>query len=159
MAILKIYLPRAVVRWFQYGTFCPLFRLHGFREPTTWIPTLQGGPNEVWSYGEEVYEILKEFLFLRERLRPYIMEQMRTASEKGVPPMRPLFFDFPKDLESYEIEDQFMFGPNLLVAPVTFNEARMREVYLPPGTTWKDAWSDQVYQGGQTITADAPLEN
>ena len=147
-----------LVRWFQFGAFCPLFRLHGFREPTTWIPTLQGGPNEVWSYGEEVYAILKEFLFLRERLRPYIMEQMRTASEKGAPPMRPLFFDFPKDSASYNIEDQFMFGPDLLVAPVIFEGARTREVYLPAGTTWKDAWTGQVYLGGQTLTAAAPLE-
>ena len=147
-----------LVRWFQYGTFCPLFRLHGFREPTTWIPTLQGGPNEVWSYGEDVYKILKEYLFLRERLRPYIMEQMRAASEKGAPPMRPLFFDFPKDPDSYKIEDQFMFGPDLMVAPVIFEGARTRDVYLPAGTTWKDAWSDKFYQGSQTITVDAPLD-
>ena len=70
------------MRWFQYGAFCPLFRLHGFRIPNTRVPTLQGGPNEVWSFGEEVYGILKEFLFLRERLRPYIMEQMRTAQRE-----------------------------------------------------------------------------
>jgi alpha-D-xyloside xylohydrolase len=147
-----------LVRWFQYGAFCPLFRLHGYREPTTRIPTLQGGPNEVWSYGEEVYGILKEYLFLRERLRPYIMEQMRAASEKGAPPMRPLFFDFPGDGASYAVEDQFMFGPDLLVAPVLLEGARARDVYLPAGTTWKDAWSGQIYPGGQTITADAPLK-
>jgi alpha-D-xyloside xylohydrolase len=147
-----------LVRWFQYGAFCPLFRLHGFRIPNTRVPTLQGGPNEVWSYGEEVYGILKEFLFLRERLRPYIMEQMRTASANGAPPMRPLFFDFPRDAASYQVEDQFMFGPDLLVAPVTFEGARGREVYLPAGTSWKDAWTGKVYPGRQTIYADAPLE-
>ena len=147
-----------LVRWFQYGAFCPLFRLHGFRIPNTRVPTLQGGPNEVWSYGEEVYGILKEFLFLRERLRPYIMEQMRTASANGAPPMRPLFFDFPRDAASYQVEDQFMFGPDLLVAPVTFEGARGRKVYLPTGISWKDAWTGKVYPGGQTIHADAPLE-
>ena len=147
-----------LVRWFQYGAFCPLFRLHGFRMPFTWTPTLQGGPNEVWSYGEEAYGILKKFLFLRERLRPYIMDQMRAASEKGTPPMRPLFFDFPTDPASYTIEDQFMFGPDLLVAPVIFEGMRSREVYLPAGSDWKDAWAGQVYPGGQTITADAPLD-
>jgi len=80
-----------------------------------------------------VYTILEEFLFLRERLRPSIMEQARAASEKGSPPMRPLFFDFPKDEGSYKVEDQFMFGPDLLVAPVLYEGARSREVY-PGGT-------------------------
>ncbi|HEX6032995.1 MAG TPA: hypothetical protein VFY83_01130, partial [Anaerolineales bacterium] len=111
-----------------------------------------------WSYGEDVYNILEEFLFLRERLRPYIMEQARAASEKGSPPMRPLFFDFPKDEGSYKVEDQFMFGPDLLVAPVLHEGARSRQVYLPAGTTWKDAWTDEIFPGGQTITADAPLK-
>jgi len=106
-----------------------------------------------------VYTILEEFLFLRERLRPSIMEQARAASEKGSPPMRPLFFDFPKDEGSYKVEDQFMFGPDLLVAPVLYEGARSREVYLPAGTTSKDAWTDEVFQGGQTITADAPLKH
>jgi alpha-D-xyloside xylohydrolase len=152
------YFRELLVRWFQYGAFCPLFRLHGFREPTTWIPTLQGGPNEVWSYGETVYAILKEFLFLRERLRPYIMEQMRLAHEKGVPPMRPLFFDFPADPQSYSIEDQFMFGPNLLVAPVLFEGDRSRPVYLPAGADWTDAWTGSELKGGAQIVADAPLE-
>ena len=72
--------------------------------------------------------------------------------------MRPLFFDFPRDAASYQVEDQFMFGPDLLVAPVTFEGARGREVYLPAGTSWKDAWTGKVYPGRQTIYADAPLE-
>jgi alpha-D-xyloside xylohydrolase len=86
------------------------------------------------------------------------MEQMLTASETGAPPMRPLFFDFPNDPASYGVEDQFMFGPDLLVAPVTIESARSRDVYLPTETTWKDAWTDEVYQGGQSITIDAPLD-
>ncbi len=147
-----------LVRWFQYGAFCPVFRLHGFRLPANEAPVWHGGPNEVWSYGEEVYSILKEFLFLRERLRPYIMEQARAASEKGIPPMRPMFFDFPKDEESYQVEDQFLFGPDLLVAPVLYEGARARQVYLPAGTIWKDVWTGEVFQGGQTIVAEAPLE-
>ncbi len=147
------------LRWFQYGAFCPLFRLHGFREPMTRLPILMGGPNEVWSYGEEAYGILKDFLFLRERLRPYIMVQMRAASAKGTPPMRPLFYDFPNDDAAYAVDDEFMFGPDLLVAPVLSAGVRQRAVYLPAGTTWKDAWTGQTYAtGGQTIRADAPLE-
>jgi alpha-D-xyloside xylohydrolase len=86
------------------------------------------------------------------------MQHMRLASEKGFPLMRPLLFDFPGDETCWGVEDQFMFGPDLLVAPVLYEGKRNRPVYLPPGTTWTDAWSDQVFAGGQWITAEAPLE-
>ncbi|MCS7222173.1 MAG: glycoside hydrolase family 31 protein [Anaerolineae bacterium] len=150
------YFRELIVRWFQYGAFCPLFRLHGFRKPTSGWHT--GGPNEVWSFGSEAYAIIKELLFLRERLRPYIMEQMRLAHEQGIPPMRPLFFDFPEDKDSWAIEDQFMFGPDLLVAPVLHEGARRREIYLPNGATWADAWTGEAFDGGRWIRAEAPLE-
>lgn len=148
-----------VVRWFQYGLFCPLFRLHGNRLPgngsgASW----SGGPNEVWSFGEEAYDIIKALLFLRERLKPYIMEQMKSAHETGAPPMRPLFFDFPEDLHTWDIDDQFMFGPDYLVAPVLEYGARARKVYLPAGSTWRDAWSGAVHKGGQWLEVAAPLE-
>ncbi len=152
------YFRELIVRWFQYGAFCPLFRLHGFREPAALVPTPVGGPNEVWSFGEEAYAIIKELLFLRERLRPYIMQHMRLASEKGTPLMRPLLFDFPGDETCWTVDDQFMFGPDLLVAPVLYEGMRSRTVYLPAGTTWTDAWSDELFAGGQWITAEAPLE-
>ena len=147
-----------IVRWFQYGVFCPLFRLHGFREPAIRRPVPAGGPNEVWSFGETAYNIIRELMFLRERLRPYIMDQMRLASERGVPPMRPVFFDFSGDERCWSVDDQFMFGPDLLVAPVLYEGTRRREVYLPAGTNWTDAWTGQTFEGGQQITADAPLE-
>jgi len=147
-----------IVRWFQYGAFCPLFRLHGFREPAIRHPVPEGGPNEVWSFGETAYNIIRELMFLRERLRPYIMDQMRLASEHGVPPMRPVFFDFPGDERCWSVDDQFMFGPDLLVAPVLHEGARSREVYLPVGTSWTDVWTGQVFEGGRQIAADAPLE-
>ncbi len=144
-----------IVRWFQYGTFCPLFRLHGNREP--WEDT-SGQPNEVWSFGEDAYGIIKEYLFMRERLRPYIMEQMRVAHENGTPVMRPLFFDFPGDEKAWEVEDQYMFGPDILVAPVLYEGAMKRDVYLPSGTYWRDVWSGERVEGGQVIEVDAPLE-
>ena len=144
-----------LVRWFQYGAFCPLFRLHGMRSPAT---NKTGGPNEVWSYGEEAYSILCDFLNLRERLRPYIMTQMRVAAESGLPPMRPLFFDFQDDAEAYTVDDAFMFGPDLLVAPVLTAGAVEREVYLPAGCEWTNAWSGAVVTGGQAVSVDAPLE-
>jgi len=148
-----------VIRWFQYATFCPLFRLHGYRRLTTDASQMMhsGGPNEAWSFGDEAYTIIKDLLFLRERLHSYILEQMQSAHEKGVPPMRPLFFDFPEDDESRRIDDQFLFGSDLLVAPVVTEGARHREVYLPAGTVWSDAWSEQIFDGGRYITAEAPL--
>lgn len=145
-----------IVRWFQYGVFCPIFRLHGHRQPSP--EPLYGAPNEIWSFGEPAYEIISKLLFLRERLEPYILEQMHLASTRGLPPMRPLFFDFPADEECVKVEDQFLFGPDLLIAPVLFEGARSRNVYLPAGTTWRDAWTDERYEGGQWIAVDAPLE-
>ena len=135
-----------VVRWFQYSAFCPLFRLHGYRNPerNTGAMIDTGEENEAWSFGDEAYSIIKGLLFLRERLRPYIEEQMQVASDSGVPPMRPLFFDFPEDSESFIVDDQFLLGPDLLVAPVLYEGARSRKVYLPLGTTWTDAWSGET---------------
>jgi alpha-D-xyloside xylohydrolase len=154
-----------IVRWFQFGVFCPVFRLHGIRQPGTMIGAEQtGAANEIWSFGDEQYEIIRRLLFLRERLRPYVMDQMRVAHETGLPPMRPLFLDFPGDPVSWEVEDQFLFGGDVLVAPVYTEGARERRVYLPSGpagpgvTTWRDAWSGAEHAGGQWITAPAPLE-
>lgn len=156
------YFQELIVRWFQYGAFCPLFRLHGWRNsslthPESCDPT-KGGPNEIWSFGDRAYGLIKELLFLRERLRPYIMRQMKLASTKGTPPMRPLFFDFPNDPACHAADDQFMFGPDLLVAPILHQGATGRDVYLPAGAKWTDAWTGKTIKGGQTIQADAPLD-
>ncbi len=156
------YFQELIVRWFQYGAFCPLFRLHGWRNsslthPETSDPT-RGGPNEVWRFGDRAYDIIKEILLLRERLRPYIMKQMKLASTKGTPPMRPLFFDFPDDDRAQAVDDQFMFGPDLLVAPVLHPGVTGRKVYLPAGAKWADAWTGKVFKGGQTVKAAAPLD-
>ncbi|MCA9241490.1 MAG: glycoside hydrolase family 31 protein [Planctomycetales bacterium] len=151
-----------LIRWFQYGAFCPLFRLHGWRNsslehPESSDPT-KGGPNEVWSFGDQAYEILRKYLLLRERLRPYIMDQMRAASQTGCPPMRPLFFDFWADVQAYEVDDQYLFGPDILVAPILEPGAAMRRVYLPQGAKWTDAWTGETLAGGQTIESPAPIE-
>ncbi len=156
-----------MVRWFQFGVFCPIFRVHGVRRHRN-APIKPGDPiadplsptvpNEVWSFGEETYALLAEQLRLRERLRPYVMEQMRSAQSTGVPPMRPLFIDFPADRRAWEIEDQYMFGPDILVAPVVAEGVRARSVYLPAGASWRDAWTDAVTPGGAWLDAAAPLE-
>jgi alpha-D-xyloside xylohydrolase len=147
-----------LVRWFQFGVFSPLCRLHGFRLPGTMEGAGQSGaPNEVWSFGDEVYEILRRWLALRERLRPYVMDTMRTAHTEGLPPMRPLFLNFPGDETCWEIADQFLLGDDLLVAPVITEGAVERKVYLPAGTQWCDAWTGASLAGGQWLTAPAPL--
>lgn len=147
-----------IVRWFQYGVFCPLFRLHGSRDPRKGRDE-KFGPNEVWSFGKRAYGIISELMFLRERLRPYIMRQMKRASKTGAPPMRPLFFDFSEDKESWNVEDQFMFGPDILVAPVAHRGMRKRRVYLPAGTRWIDVRDGSVCSGGKDLSASAPLES
>ena len=150
------YFRELIVRWFQFGAFCPIFRSHGHRLPNT--NDFNGGPNEVWSFGEPVYQIIKKYMFLRERLRPYIKEQMFKASETGIPPMRPLFVDFPSDPLCFQVEDEYLFGSDLLVVPVLEADARMRNVYLPAGSAWRDAWTDQVHTGGQWFSVEAPLD-
>ncbi|HEY3608076.1 MAG TPA: TIM-barrel domain-containing protein, partial [Pseudonocardiaceae bacterium] len=148
-----------LVRWFQYGTFCPLFRLHGFRGPGQVLsPATTGLPNEVWSYGDEVYGILADHLRLRERLRPYVMRQMRTAAATGLPPMRPVFLEFPDDPPAWQVEDAFLLGPDLLVAPVAEAGVRERAVHLPAGARWTDAWTGEERDGGATVTVAAPIE-
>jgi len=148
-----------IVRWFQFGVFSPICRLHGARQPFRMVDgELTGAANEVWSFGEREYEILRRLLFLRERLRPYVMAQMRIAHESGLPPMRPLFLNHPADQTSWEVEDQFLLGDDLLVAPVTHEGAQQREVYLPAGATWRDAWTGVQCRGGGWVTAPAPLD-
>lgn len=155
-----------LVRWFQYGVFCPIMRLHGVRrqsvKPREDVgkadPNHPNVANEVWSYGEETCELLSDQIRLRERIKPYVMAQMKRAETTGLPPMRPLFVDYPDDPQAWEIEDQFMFGPDLVVAPVLSQGCRSRSVYLPTGTTWHDAWTGEAIEGGTTLDADAPLD-
>lgn len=149
------YFRELIVRWFQYGVFCPLFRLHGVRLPAV---DKGGSDNEVWTFAEEAYAVIRPLMQLRERLRPYIMEQMKTAHERGIPPMRPLLVDFPDDPAAWKVEDQFMFGPDILVAPVTGQGVRSRPVYLPAGSEWIDAATGRSHAGGNTLTFEAPLE-
>ncbi len=156
-----------LVRWFEWGAFCPVFRMHGERSP--WYEREEefidgvrqltsGQDNEVWSFGEDNYQILSKYLFIREKLRPYIRECMKAASESGAPVMRPLFYDFPEDKTCWEIEDSYMFGPDLLVSPVMSAGAVEREIYLPAGSTWTDAYTKKTYDGGQKITVPAPID-
>ncbi|MCQ2539986.1 MAG: family 31 glucosidase [Acetatifactor sp.] len=156
-----------LVRWFAWGAFCPVFRMHGERSP--WYEREQefrngvrqltsGQDNEVWSFGEDNYKILSKYLFIREKLRPYIRECMKAASECGAPVMRPLFYDFSEDKAAWAVEDSYMFGPDLLVSPVMEAGATERKIYLPAGSTWTDAYTKKTYEGGQWVTVPAPID-
>ena len=155
-----------LIRWFQWGVFSPVMRLHGNRDPQVLpeqpyrdgiaqCPT--GAPNEVWSYGEETGEILTSCLQLREKLKSYISKIMAETHEKNSPIMRTMFFEFPDQAESWNIYDQYCFGPDLLVAPVMHEGTRSRDVWLPAGETWIDFYTHEHYAGGQTLHHCAPL--
>jgi alpha-D-xyloside xylohydrolase len=158
-----------LIRWFQWGCFCPVMRLHGDREPHKPPMGAEGGAacvsgadNEIWSYSDEVYRICERYIRIRETLRPYIEGLMKAAHERGTPVIRPLFYDFPGDKDAWETEDQYMFGPDILVAPVVYEGRRERELYLPAGGgdagDWADVWTGKRYRGGARITVEAPLE-
>jgi len=152
-------------RWFAWGCFCPVMRLHGDREPrqpqfgtTGGAHCCSGANNEVWSYGEEVYAICVKYINLREKLRDYTRELMLQAHLKGTPVIRAMFIEFPEDERCFEVEDQYMYGDKYLVAPVMYAGLKEREVYLPKGAKWKNLDSEEIFEGGQTITCDAPLD-
>jgi alpha-D-xyloside xylohydrolase len=155
-----------LIRWFAFGAFSPVFRLHGFRVPkiepqqavidgVTQMAT--GSDNEIWSFGEENYEIMKSYIEMRERLRPYIRSCMKEAHEKGTPVMRTMFYEFPDDMDCWNSESQYMFGPDILVAPIFELGQRSREVYLPKNQLWKNARTDEIVEGGQVVSVEAPV--
>ncbi|MDO5080655.1 glycoside hydrolase family 31 protein [Buchananella hordeovulneris] len=147
------------IRWFQFGAFCPLFRLHGHREPREQVGGVApGGANEVWSYGPVAYDIAATYLHLREKLRPYLHQVMAEAARTGIPPMRSLFLEFPADPAAWEHPQQFLLGSDLLVCPVLAPGITELDVYLPAGARWRDPATGQMYDGGATVRVPAPLE-
>ncbi len=154
------YFRELIVRWFQYGVFCPVLRLHGSRnghDRTRDIIEPTGGDNELWSFGERNLEILKELVMLRERLRPYIKKHMDIASEKGYPVMRPMFFEFPGDEVCYELGGQYMFGSDILFAPITAQGETEKRVYLPAGE-WIRTTDKTTCTGGQFVVCHAEVD-
>ncbi|KAF9888015.1 hypothetical protein FE257_009405 [Aspergillus nanangensis] len=160
------------VRWFQWGAFCPVMRLHGDREPRQPVRGTTGGAscasgadNEVWSYGPEVYEVCKKYMLLREALRGYTRGLMREAHEKGSPVMRTLFYEFPGDPQCWKIGTQYMYGQRYLCCPVLQEGQRELKVYLPVLSSGR--WvpfqpggkqEQEGYKGGQWIQISAPLD-
>jgi len=127
-----------------------------YRKPFDEPLPKSGADNEVWSFGEDVYEILKDLLRLRERLRPYIHEIMKAASEHGIPALRPMFLEYPQDPICETIEDQFMFGPEILWRPCYVRVPGPESIFAD-GVNWLDAWNGETHAGGMFI--DAPLRS
>lgn len=153
------YFKELIVRWFQFGVFSPVMRLHGSRirhGEKSQIIEPSGDPNELWSFGERNFEILKELVLFREKLRPYIKEQMQTASEKGYPVMRPMFFEYPEDEICYTLDSQYFFGEDIIFAPIVKQGQTSREVYLPEGE-WVLLKDRSRYTRG-TYTVNAEIE-
>jgi alpha-D-xyloside xylohydrolase len=136
------------VRWFQYGTFNPILRVHGTRNPDE---------NELWSYGPDAQKILVSFDRLRYRLLPYTYSLAWKTTNESYTPMRPLVMDFRSDVRAQNTGDQFMYGPAFLVSPVTEPAATSRRVYLP-NAKWYNFWSGASLEGAREVNAEAPLE-
>jgi alpha-glucosidase len=136
------------VRWFQFGAFCPLCRPHGDKTEL----------REPWQFGAEAEAICRKYLQLRYRLLPYIYTAIYEACTTGIPLMRPLVLEFPDDPRVLNLSDEYLFGSDILVAPVLDEGVTGRDVYLPAGV-WIDFWTDAVYTGPRSLAVPAPLDS
>jgi alpha-D-xyloside xylohydrolase len=136
-----------LTRWFQWGTFNPIFRIHGYQTET-----------EPWKYGDTVMNNMRSMMNLRYRLLPYIYSEAWQVSKSGSTIMRPLVMDFKSDATAIGQSYQYMFGKAFLVAPITELAVTEWNVYLPKSTAWYDFWTGKHFTGGQTIKTSAPQE-
>jgi len=157
------------VRWFEFGTFCPMMRSHG-----------EGYPREIYQFGEKgnpTYDAIEKYINLRYHLLPYIYSTSWAVTSKQATMMRALVMDFANDKQAININDEFMFGNSILVNPVTepmywknvaqgkdsvmvedFSLVKTKSVYLPNGTNWFDFWTGEKYSGGQKVLKKVPLD-
>ena len=156
-----------LIRWFEFAVFTAVLRMHGDRGPYD-IPPLDnrdwgggylktGHANELWSYGEENFRIMKKFLDLRLSMHDYIASLYKEAEENGSPLLRAMFYEFPDDEKCWNLYDQYMFGSQYLVAPILFEDTYERDVYLPEGT-WLDTRANEQIEGGRVIHTHVPLD-
>ncbi len=140
--------PELLVRWYEASALIPFFRNH----------TGKGNyDKEPWVFGRYYEDIIREYIEMRYELLPYLYSLAYESHMNGYPILRPLFFEFQSDEECYTIEDEFMVGPNILVAPVIKEGAREREIYLPEGR-WYDYHDKRIYEGERRIRYEAPLD-
>lgn len=150
------------VRWTQFGAFTPMMRSHGTNTP-----------REIYQFGEKgswEFDALEKYINLRYMMLPYLYSTAWKVSKNGDTFMRPLFMDFPQDVQVHDMDNQYMFGRSLLVAPVTepmyvdqdknvnLNDIKTKQVYLPAGSNWVDFWTGQTWSGGQTVRKATPID-
>ena len=156
-----------LIRWYQFAVYSAVLRMHGDRGPYN-IPPLDdrdwgggylhtGQPNELWSYGEENYRIMRKYYDIRIAMHDYVKDLYKDAHETGAPLIRTMFFEFPQDEKCWDLQDQYMFGTKYLVAPILYLNQYEREVYLPEGK-WKNVNSGEILAGGQSIAVKAPID-
>jgi alpha-D-xyloside xylohydrolase len=136
-----------LTRWFQWGTFNPIFRIHGYQTET-----------EPWKYGDTVMNNMRSMMNLRYRLMPYIYSEAWQVSKNGSTIMRPMVMDFKNDVAAIRQSYQYMFGKSFLVAPITEPGVTQWNVYLPQSTAWYNFWTGKRFTGGQTVKTDAPQD-
>ena len=134
-----------LTRWFQWGAFNTIFRVHGYQSET-----------EPWKYGEKVESDMRDIMNMRYRLLPYIYSEAWQVHHTGSTIMRPLVMDFASDSNAVRQPYEYMFGKSILVAPVTAPSIEKWDVYLPERSKWYDYWNGKCLEGGQTVQADAP---
>ena len=136
-------------RWIQFGTFCTIMRSHG-----------SAADRAIYQFGKEgesYYDVIDRYINLRYALLPYLYSTDRQVYDDGYSFMRAMGIAYPQDANTHQLKDQFMFGRDLLVAPVVKSQAEQRSVYLPKGDGWTDVWSGQQYEGGQTVKREVNL--
>jgi len=136
-----------LTRWYQWGTFNPIFRVHGYQSET-----------EPWKYGQTVEDNMRKMLNLRYRLLPYIYSEAWQVTKNGSTMMRPLVMDFREDAKAIDQPYEYMFGKSILVAPITEAGTSEWNVYLPKSVKWFDFWTGKQYDGSQSIKTSAPLD-
>ena len=135
-------------RWLQMACFSPILRPHG-----------SGIPSEPVYFNEETQEVVRRFMKLRYSLLPYIYTLAFESHTLGYPIVRPLFYEFPNDSMSYQVADEYLFGPDFLVAPILMRDQEMRKVYLPDGTSWYNFWNNKLSQGGQSVALPVSMKD
>lgn len=136
-------------RWVQVGAFTPLFRNH---------TTIYSRDQEPWSFDKKTEDIYRKYVKLRYKLLPYIYDNFYKGEIDGLPLIRPLLLNYQNDEKTYEINDQFLCGESIMVAPILEQGKKARMVYLPKGSKWVDYWTKEVYEGGKYIIKETPLD-
>ncbi|WP_135306480.1 glycoside hydrolase family 31 protein [Haloarcula amylovorans] len=149
--------PELFKRWTELGAFYPYSRNHAIDH--LFVGEDQPRNQHPWTYGEEGIEITKKYTELRYQLMPYLYNEFEESSENGKPVFQPLVYQYQDDPEVRNISDEFLFGDDVLITPVVEQGAIERDVYFPAGDRWVDFWTNEIHEGGQWKTVDAPIDH